>query len=374
MPSDQSKDATNATASTTSTTTSSTVSNTTTGATPSSTANATRNATPDEKTDPTAGAPAGDTSPADAAGSESLLTVVVALVANTLIALAKSVVAFITGSASMVAEAAHSWADAGNEIFLLVAERRSAKPSDASHPLGYGREAYVWSMFAAFGLFGAGSVVSVWHGVQSLTAPESETDYGWAYAVLAIAFVLESVSFLQARRQTRRAANQTGLHPFRFIADTSNPTLRAVYFEDAAALIGLLIAAAGIGLHQATGDPKWDAAGSILVGLLLGVIAIFLIQRNRDFLVGQAVAPQLRAAAIARLRGVPEIERITFLHLEFVGPGKVFLVAAVDLVGDDREAAVAARLREIASRIEDHQLVERAIITLSLPDDDPLDR
>ncbi|EWT00387.1 cation diffusion facilitator family transporter [Intrasporangium oryzae NRRL B-24470] len=315
-----------------------------------------------------------DTTKAQESGGESLVTVLVALVANALIALAKSFVAVITGSASMVAEAAHSWADAGNEIFLLFAERRSSRPRDASHPLGYGREAYVWSMFAAFGLFGAGSIVSVWHGIQSLTAPESETNYGWAYAVLAIAFVLESVSFLQARRQTRTAARRTGLHPLQFITDTSNPTLRAVYFEDAAALVGLLIAGAGIWLHQVTGNPKWDAAGSILVGLLLGVIAVFLISRNRDFLVGQSVAPELRERALERLAAVPEIERVTFLHLEFVGPGKVFLIAAVDLVGDDNEAAVASRLRDIAGVIEDHELVERAIITLSVPEDATLER
>ncbi|MEO5745485.1 MAG: cation diffusion facilitator family transporter [Terracoccus sp.] len=307
---------------------------------------------------------------AEEGGNESIVTVLVAMVANALIAVAKTVVALITGSASMVAEAAHSWADAGNEVFLLLAERRSSQPRDDTHPFGYGREAYVWSMFAAFGLFGAGSIVSLWHGVQSLTESSGdEASYGWAYAVLALAFVLEGVSFLQARRQSETEAHRVGLHPLRFIADTSNPTLRAVFAEDAAALVGLVIAAAGIGLHQITGDARWDAAGSILVGLLLGVVAIFLISRNRDFLVGQAVSPSLRARAIERLQAGSEIERITFLHLEFVGPNKVFLVAAVDLVGDETESAVAERLNHISARIEDHVLIERAIITLSRPAD-----
>jgi cation diffusion facilitator family transporter len=305
--------------------------------------------------------------------SESLLTVVLALAMNALIALAKSVVAVITGSASMVAEAAHSWADAGNEVFLLIAERRAGQKRDTTHPFGYGREAYVWSMFAAFGLFGAGAVVSVWHGISVLGHEEPETSYTWAYAVLAIAFVLESVSFIQATRQTRAEAKRRGLPPLKFIANTSNPTLRAVFAEDAAALVGILIAAAGIYLHQVTGNAVWDAVGSILVGLLLGVVAVFLISRNRDYLVGQAVRPELWRQAYDDLSGSDEVERITFLHLEFVGPGRVFLVAAVDLTGDDTESRVAGRLAELGRRVEERELVERAMITLSRNDAPRLD-
>ncbi|WP_457208307.1 cation diffusion facilitator family transporter [Nocardioides sp. P5_C9_2] len=307
-------------------------------------------------------------------GSESLLTVLVALGANVLIAIAKSVVAVVTGSASMVAEAAHSWTDAGNELFLLKAERRAAEPADAAHPLGHGREAYVWSMFAAFGLFTAGSVVSIWHGITSWSAGGEDVDYTWAYAVLAFAFVVEGVSFLQARRQTRSAARSAGLHPLRFLARTSNPTLRAVYAEDAAALIGILLAAAGIGLHQATGDARWDAAGSVLVGVLLGCVAVFLINRNRDFLVGQAASPALRNDALRALEEDPEVQRVTFRHLEFVGPGRVFLVAAVDLTGDAPEPQVAQRLHAVTARIEEREHVERAVLTLSVPEDETLAR
>ncbi len=317
----------------------------------------------------------GDDDPAQSSsGGESLLTVLVALAANLLIAIAKSVVAAITGSASMVAEAAHSWTDTGNELFLLKAQRRAAEPADASHPLGHGREAYVWSMFAAFGLFTAGSVVSIWHGITSWTSGEEDVDYTWAYAVLALAFVLEGASFLQARRQTHSAARDLGLHPLRYLARTSNPTLRAVYAEDAAALIGILLAAAGIGLHQATGDARWDAAGSVLVGVLLGFVAVFLISRNRDFLVGQAVSPAMRADGLAALQDDPEVQRVTFLHLEFVGPGKVLLVAAVDLTGDAPEPQVAQRLRAVTARIEEREHVERAVLTLSVPEDETLAR
>jgi cation diffusion facilitator family transporter len=306
-------------------------------------------------------------------GGESLVTVLVALAANTVIAIAKSVVAFITGSASMVAEAAHSWADAGNEVFLLTAERRAKQPRDAQHPFGYGREAYVWSMFAAFGLFGAGSVVSVWHGVQSLTSPEQEADYLWAYVVLGIAFVLEGVSFIQASRQTHAEARQRGLHALMYLGYTSNPTLRAVFAEDAAALIGIVLAGSGIALHQITGNAVWDAVGSILVGLLLGAVAIYLIDRNRDFLVGETVRPELFRHIHQSLDEAPEVERLTFLHLEFVGPNRILLLAAVDLVGDEDETHVAQQLTAIGRRLEQEELIERAMITLSRPDAPTLD-
>src|SRR6476661_4107270 len=204
-------------------------------------------------------------------GGESLLTVVVALVANGLLAIAKSAAAALTGSAAMVAEAAHSWADTGNEVFLLIAERKGSKPRDEEHPRGYGRATYAWSMIAAFGLFTAGAVVSIWHGVSELLATHEEApSYLVNYIVLGIAFVLEGISFIQASRQVHGASQRFGMHPLRFVAQTSNPTLRAVFFEDFSALVGILIAAAGIGLHELTGEPAYDAIGSIAIGLLLG--------------------------------------------------------------------------------------------------------
>jgi cation diffusion facilitator family transporter len=139
-------------------------------------------------------------------GSESFTTVLVAFGANVLIAVAKSAAAALTGSASLVAEAAHSWADTGNEIFLLIANRRSRRPPDLAHPFGHGREAYVWSLFAAIGLFVAGAAVSVTYGVQELIHPESAAHFAVGYAVLAVSFVLEGISFRQSVRQARLEA------------------------------------------------------------------------------------------------------------------------------------------------------------------------
>lgn len=301
------------------------------------------------------------------AGGESLLTVLIALGANAVIAVAKSIAASLTGSASLVAEAAHSWADTGNEVFLLIAERRAVRPFDARHPYGYGRSAYVWSMIAAFGLFVVGAVVSIWHGIQQLGAQGEGEDYLIGYVVLAFSAALEGTSFRQAYRQTRSEARRIGVHSFRYIGDTSNPTLRAVFFEDFAALIGLVIAALGMGLHQLTGSAVYDAIGSILVGVLLGVVAVFLIRRNLDFLTGQVVNPTVRDWVLQRLLDTPEVEAVTFLHLEYVGPDRVLLIAAVDHVGSPKEDELAVRHQAIEDRIESDPRVARAFLTLSAP-------
>jgi cation diffusion facilitator family transporter len=310
-----------------------------------------------------------DQAPAAPKQSQTLVTVLVAFGANLLIAVAKTVAAVITGSASLVAEAAHSWADTGNEIFLLVADRRSSRRRDRTHPLGYGREAYVWSMFAAFGLFSAGAIVSIWHGFTELLDPEPATDYLVGYIVLAIAFVLEGTSFLQALRQTRKTARSLDRQPLWHILNTSNPTLRAVFFEDAAALLGLLIAGAGLGLHQLTGSSTPDAIGSILVGLLLGVVAVLLIDRNRRFLVGEEVDPVVRAGVLADLLGRPDVDRVTYLHLEYVGPSRIYLVAAVDMAGDRAEHDLAVRLRRVEHDLEQDDKIEEAVLTLSTLDE-----
>nr|WP_198423635.1 cation diffusion facilitator family transporter [Microlunatus antarcticus] len=295
-----------------------------------------------------------------------------AFAANLVIAVAKSIAAYLTGSASMLAEAAHSWADTGNEIFLLIAQKRSDRTRDERHPLGYGREAFVWSMFAAFGLFTAGAVVSISHGISELRDPEPGSDFLVAYIVLGISFLLEGTSFAQAFRQSRKDAKAYGRTTFGFVLNTSNTTLRAVFFEDSAALLGILIAGTGIVLHQVTGSPVPDALGSIGVGVLLGVVAVILINRNRRFLIGEAIPADARALVLGFLLAQPEVDRVTYLHLEFVGPARYYCVAAIDVVGEASETKVAYLLREVERELEQQDVIEEAVITLSTPEEESI--
>ncbi|MGW5139214.1 cation diffusion facilitator family transporter [Nocardia beijingensis] len=312
-----------------------------------------------------------DEKSAPTAGGESTRTVIVAFGANVAVAVAKTVAATLSGSASMVAEAAHSWADTGNQVFLLVANRRSTRTADAKRPLGYGREAYVWSLLAAVGLFVAGAAVSVWHGITELLHEGGGgQDYAIAYLVLGIAFLLEGTSWLQATRQLGGEAESFHQDILEYVLETSDPTLRAVFAEDSAALIGIVIAFAGMGLHQLTGAAVWDALGSVLVGVLLGVIAVVLIDRNRRFLTGEPASPELRAAAAARIEELPEVAAVRFVRLEYVGPRQVFLVASVDLVGDPAESSIALTLRSLERELERNPHIADAVLTIAAPEDD----
>jgi cation diffusion facilitator family transporter len=314
----------------------------------------------------------GALSQASGGTSASVRTVLVALGANLLVAVAKSIAALVTGSASMLAEAAHSWADTGNEVFLLVANRRSRRAPDRAHPLGHGREAYVWSLLAALGLFVAGAAVSVTHGVQEVLSPEAATDFVVGYVVLAVSFVLEGISFLQSVRQAKLTAEVMRRDLIEQVMATSDPTLRAVFAEDGAALIGLIIATVGLAAHQITGSPIPDALGSILVGVLLAVVAVVLINRNRQFLVGEEADPRIRAATIRALLENPEVARVTYLRLELVGPWMVSIIGDVDIAGEHTESQVAVQLRALEAKLSASPAVAGAVLSLSAPDEPSL--
>jgi divalent metal cation (Fe/Co/Zn/Cd) transporter len=218
----------------------------------------------------------------------------------------------------------------------------------------------------------AGAAVSVTHGVQELLRPEAATDFVVGYVVLALSFVLEGISFLRSVRQARPAAELMHRDLIEQVMATSDPTLRAVFAEDAAALIGLIIAAVGLAAHQITGSPTPDALGSILVGVLLAVVAVVLVNRNRQLLVGEEADPRIRAATIRALLEMPEVDRVTYLRLEIVGPRMVSVIGDVDLAGDHTESHVAVQLRELEAKLSASPAVAGAVLSLSAPDEPSL--
>ena len=192
------------------------------------------------------------------------------------------------------------------------------------------------------------------------------------YVVLAVAFLFELVSFTQSVRQSKSEAESLQRDLLGHVLATSDPTLRAVVAEDAAALVGLVVAAGGLLASELTGSSTPDALASILIGLLLGAVAILLVNRNRRFLVGQEADPRVRRAALQALLSMPEVARVTYLRLEVVGPRSVLIIGNVDLTGDDVESHLAVRLRTLEDKIRESPAVAGAVLSLSAPDEPSL--
>jgi len=192
------------------------------------------------------------------------------------------------------------------------------------------------------------------------------------YAVLAISAVLEGTSFLRSARQATREADALHRDLIAHVVATSDPTLRAVFAEDAAALVGLLLAACGLAARQLTGSPTPDAIGSILIGLVLTGVAALLINRNRRFLVGEEADPRVRTGVLQALLNLPQVARVTYLRLEVVGPRSIMVIGDVDLSGDDVESHVAVRLRALEATVSASPAVAGTVLSLSAPDEPSL--
>jgi len=288
--------------------------------------------------------------------NESTATVVVAILANLGIAVAKGIAGALSGSAAMLSEAAHSVADTTNQGFLLVAVRRSNKPADERHPFGYGRERYFWSLLAAVGIFVGGGVFAMLQGIRELVDPGGEHGhYILSYAVLGISFLLESASWTQAVRQLRADARHTDSSFRDQLWHTTDPAATTVFFEDSAALAGLLIAALGVGLHQATGHHQWDSIASISIGVLLTVVAFLLGKENRSLIVGEAADPRLRRTIHDLLSSYDEVTSVDELLTMVVGRAEVFVAARLDLEDDLTAAQVEALARRMEREVQERE-------------------
>jgi cation diffusion facilitator family transporter len=217
-----------------------------------------------------------------------------ALTANACVAGAKTVGAYFTGSASMAAEAIHSFADCGNQLLLMWGKRTSDRKADKDHPFGYGMNVFFWSFIVALVLFSLGGTYSLYEGVHKLMNPEPLQHTGWAIAVLTLGFFLELRSFRTCLAEIRET--YPGKNMFWFFKETRDPALLVIFGEDLAALLGLGIAAGFLGLALYTNNPAFDAMGSIAVGVLLIVVAIGLFIETKELLTGQSVDPSVRRA------------------------------------------------------------------------------
>ena len=266
-------------------------------------------------------------------GGESTLTVLVALGANAGIAVAKGVAAVISGSAAMAAETAHSVVDTANEVLLLVALKRSDRAPDRHRPLGYGPERFFWSFVAAVSIFVSGAVFAAMEGVRTLLSDEQESAGAiLSSIVLGISFLLEGASWVRATQQIRADAKAHDLPLGRFLRTTDDPTAKTVFYEDSAALIGLLLAFAGVWLHEITGSAVWDGIASLLIAALLAAIAYLLARTNKDLLVGSQADPRLVRAIASWLGARPDVDAVVDLLTQRIGTDRVLVCARLDFV------------------------------------------
>ena len=284
--------------------------------------------------------------------TESKLAIYGAIAANMAIATTKFVVAGITGSSAMLSEGIHSSVDTFNGVLLLVGLRLSQRPATEEHPFGHGKELYFWSLIVAVLIFGLGGGLSIYEGIQHVRKPVALQDAGWNYVVLGLAFVFEGSSFLVALRQFIKVAGET---PFwEALHRSKDPTTYTVLAEDAAALIGLLIAAAGIALSHRLRMPELDGLASMLIGVLLCAVAVVLIMESRGLLIGEGIRPEtaraIRSLALAQ-PGVTGIGRILSMY---VGPDDVLVTMDLEFEtgasADDAAAASSEVQRQVRER------------------------
>jgi cation diffusion facilitator family transporter len=288
------------------------------------------------------------------ADAASRRTVVIALVANAVIAVAKLAAGLMTGSSAMLAEAAHSVADTVNQAFLRVSLSLSSREPTPDRPFGHGQERFLWTLMAAVGMFVAGAAFAVGYGVfELINASDSGGGYVPAYVVLAVALVAEGTSWLRARRQTVAEARAAGRALVEHVRRSRDPNVKMVLLEDTAALAGIAIAAAGLGLHQLTGAPAWDAGASVVIGLMLMVVALAIARDARHLLVGAAAQPDERAAIERTIEEHPGITRVHELLTLVLGPQALLVAARVDLRNDLAGDEIEQLSNEIDERLRD---------------------
>ncbi|MEC3982773.1 cation diffusion facilitator family transporter [Amycolatopsis sp. H20-H5] len=278
--------------------------------------------------------------------------IIAALGANAGIAVAKFAGFLVTGSSSMLAESVHSLADTSNQGLLLLGQKTSKRKATKDHPFGFGRDRYFYSFIVALMLFTLGSVFALYEGIHKIGEPEELTSPIVAVIILLVAIGLEGYSFYTAIGESRKIKGEAGW--WQFIRQAKEPELPVVLLEDAGALVGLVLALAGVGLSTITGDPIWDGIGTACIGLLLGVIAVILIVEMKSLLIGEGVTDVDLATIVDEL-AAGKVERVIHIRTQYLGPDELLVAAKLALVPgldtgqvataiDDAEARVRAKI------------------------------
>lgn len=279
-------------------------------------------------------------------------TLLIAFAANLGIAVAKFGAAAITGSSAMLTEGIHSLVDSTNQLLLIYGRKRAKKPADALHPLGYGRELYFWSFVVAVLVFALGAGVSIYEGIIHILEPEHAVSPIVAYTVLAIALALESWSTVAAYKEFKEAKGSLGW--WQAVRESKDPPVFIVLLENGAAMVGLLAALIGLILAQVTGNPFWDGAASVVIGVVLALTAYLLAYESKGLLIGERADPvlnqQLRTLA-AKRAGVTQVGDIIAIHS---APDEIMVVMTIDfddhITARDAEQIVLDIETDVAAR------------------------
>ncbi|MFJ8915986.1 cation diffusion facilitator family transporter [Amycolatopsis sp. NPDC102389] len=274
--------------------------------------------------------------------------IIAALVANAGIAAAKFTGFLITGSSSMLAESVHSLADTSNQGLLLLGQKTSQRKATRTHPFGFGRDRYFYSFIVALMLFSLGSVFALYEGIHKISEPEGLTSPLVAVGILVVAIGLESYSFYTAIQESKKIKGDAGW--WAFIRQAKTPELPVVLLEDAGALLGLVFALAGVGLSVVTGDPVWDGIGTVMIGLLLGIIAIILIIEMKSLLIGEG-ASETDLDTIVDELAAGKVERVIHIRTLYIGPDEMLVAAKLALVPGLDTAEIAQAIDDAEARV-----------------------
>ncbi len=295
------------------------------------------------------------------AASESKIVIYAALVGNALIAVSKLAAAAVTGSSAMLSEGIHSIVDTGNQGLLLFGLKRAARPADERFPFGHGKEVYFWSFVVAILIFAVGAGISLYEGIEHLRHPTHAGNPTVNYIVLGLAFLFEGGAWFMAFRAFRKLKGRFGF--LAAVRRSKDPSVFVVLFEDTAAMLGIVVAFLGVWLSQVTGEPRFDGAASVVIGLILGGTAIWLAVETHGLLIGEAAEPEVQGYIRGITNARPEVTRVNELLTLHMGPEYILVNLSVDFEDSLPAGSIEKVVAELDASIRrEHPRVKRIFV------------